>query len=213
METVELDGNLIKIRRPISNISRVTLLLHGWTGDENSMRVFSQAFPETDLLIAPRAPFPSSHTQRGGFSWVQKKSGDYPWWSDFQQAIEFLDGLLEGLSLHLGVDLSTIRLTGFSQGAALSYAYAILNPDRVSRVSGLSGFFPERCETKLDNQPLKGVPIFMGHGTMDEIVPIEMAYYARDMLDKAGANVSFCESNVGHKLGSDCMKALKEFIK
>lgn len=214
MEILEINDQIIKIRKPlhVSN-PRVTILLHGWTGDENSMWVFSSALPETDLLIAPRAPFPSSHVQRGGYSWVNKKSGEYPWWSDFQPAVEFLEKLLEDLSLMLDGDFSTTRLVGFSQGAALSYAYAILNPHQVNKISGLSGFFPERCEAKLEDQPLIGIPVFMGHGTLDDIVPLEMAYYARNMVDKAGADVSFCETNVGHKLGAECMKAFKEFMK
>ena len=68
IETIELNIKILKIRKPQGIINpRVSLLLHGWTGDENSMWVFSQAFPETDFLIAPRAPFQSTHSHRGGF--------------------------------------------------------------------------------------------------------------------------------------------------
>src|SRR5512143_3327901 len=42
------------------------LMLHGWTGDENSMWVFASRLPENCWLVAPRAPYLSP---LGGFSW------------------------------------------------------------------------------------------------------------------------------------------------
>ena len=45
---------------------RLLLLLHGWTGDENSMWVFARNFPRAAWMLAPRAPFLAPS---GGYSW------------------------------------------------------------------------------------------------------------------------------------------------
>jgi predicted esterase len=33
------------------------------------------------------------------------------------------------------------------------------------------------------------------------------------LLEKAGAQVTYCEGEVGHKVSADCLRALKEFLK
>ena len=45
---------------------RVIVMLHGWTGDVNSMWVFTNRLPMNAWIIAPQAPFAST---RGGYSW------------------------------------------------------------------------------------------------------------------------------------------------
>jgi phospholipase/carboxylesterase len=213
VKTIQVNDFVVKVRESEGGGAHpVILLLHGWTGDENSMWVFGSQLPQNYLLIAPRAPYVSKHPKYGGYSWIERSSGDFPWFEDFQPVLPALDDLLEELSRQYEGDFSKVSLAGFSQGAALSYIYALLNPQRVNKVAGLAGFLPAHSDEVIKAKPFDGLPLFMAHGTQDEIVPLSMAHQASDKLAQAGAEVSLCESDVGHKLGADCFKAFRTFM-
>lgn len=213
VETIQAKDFVIKVREPQGDGSHpVSLLLHGWTGDENSMWVFGSQLPQNHLLIAPRGPYVSRNQKYGGYSWIESSSGNYPWFEDFQPILPVLNDLLDELSKRYEGDFSKINLAGFSQGAALAYIFTLLNPERVGKLAGLAGFLPEHSEGVIKTRPIEGMPVFMAHGIQDEIVPLSMAYEAMDNLVQAGAAVSLCESDVGHKLGSECFKAFCEFM-
>jgi predicted esterase len=44
------------------------------------------------------------------------------------------------------------------------------------------------------------------------MVPMAMARHAVQLLEGAGAKVTYCESAVGHKLSADCLKALESYL-
>ncbi|MGD8822778.1 MAG: hypothetical protein PVG63_06725, partial [Anaerolineales bacterium] len=58
----------------------------------------------------------------------------------------------------------------------------------------------------------KGVPVYWGHGTEDELIPIEHARHDVERLRTAGVDVSFCEAEVGHKVGVECTRGLKTWF-
>jgi len=187
---------------------RLLLMLHGWTGDENSMSVFGERMPEQYWLVAPRGIYPSPS---GGFSWFLEQGERLPWVDDFRSAIEALFELLVPKNFP-GADLEKLDLMGFSQGAALAYALAFLYPQRVRRLAGLAGFLPEGCEALSRNQPLKGKQVYVAHGKLDKRVPVEKGCESARVLKEAGGDVAYCESEVGHKLSAGCFKGLKEFF-
>jgi phospholipase/carboxylesterase len=210
IETLQLHDWVLKYRQSLGGEARkVFLLVHGWTGDEDSMWVFASRLPEDALLIAPRAPYPS---EQGGFSWVERKSGELPWLDDFRFSVELVQMLLNDLSGRFAGDFSKINLVGFSQGGALALAFAMLNPARVNRLAGLATFLPEKSDDLIARKPLVGKPVFIGHGTQDDIVPVELARNAVRQLQAAGADVSYCETETGHKLGVDCFNAYAAFF-
>ena len=76
----------------------------------------------------------------------------------------------------------------------------------------LAGFFPSGLEELVPNRPLEGRPFFVAHGTKDETVTIDRARSSIAWLEQAGAQVTYCEDDVGHKVGVRCLTALKEFF-
>lgn len=185
----------------------LVLLLHGWTGDEKAMWIFAPRLPKNALLVAPRGLYP---TPLGGFGWSPRV--DVKWLSieDLQPAVEALRALLKSENFPSAY-LGQIHLVGFSQGAALAYAFSLINPSQVGAVAGLSGFMPEHAGKLIDSKPLSGKPVFVAHGTRDELVPVEMARQAVRILQTAGADVSYCEDDVGHKLSLTCFDSLEHF--
>ena len=210
---ITFKGWQLKIREPEgAGPHPVIFLIHGWTGDENSMWVFAPRLPNDALLIAPRAPYVSRHPEIGGFSWVEERGESFSTLEQFESAIQPFNGLIEDLAGRYEGDFSRFGLAGFSQGAAFCFAYAMRHPGRVGRLASLAGFLPSETSTG-DLGKLKGLPVFIAHGSKDETVPIAMAQEANQRLDSAGARVSYCESDTGHKLGANCFTALGDFFR
>jgi phospholipase/carboxylesterase len=187
----------------------VFILLHGWTGDETSMWIFASHLPREAWLIAPRGIYSAPI---GGFSWQSPTSRLWSWVDDFQPAIEALLGILTPEHFP-GSDLGKVNLVGFSQGAAFAYSFALQQPYRTAAVAGLSGFMPGGAEALARNHPLEDKQVFIAHGSDDELVPVARARLAAEVLQQAGAQVTYCEDQVGHKLSANCFQGLQKFFK
>jgi predicted esterase len=178
------------------------VLLHGLTGDEDVMWIFEPAFPASARLLALRAPFAFPG---GGYSWVDPEHGpmpDIPAFADAAQAIaEAAREALRG-----GPDRSLV-LAGFSQGAALALGAAALGRLRPAAIVALAGILPHG-----DLAGLQSVPIFWAHGKRDVVVPVERARRDIERLRQAGASLTYCEADVGHKLGAECFQSLRQWF-
>jgi phospholipase/carboxylesterase len=63
----------------------------------------------------------------------------------------------------------------------------------------LSAFMPTVPGFELDLEPPLP-PIAIGHGSYDDVIPVEWGRSARDRLEKAGADVLYRESPMGHSV-------------
>ena len=160
---LDYNGWIMRVLHARQAPSRLVVLLHGWTGDENSMWVFARNFPEDRFIIAPRAPHP---IERGGYSWRALAPGTsrLPTLLDLKPAAVGLIRLVDDLSASLEVDASQFELAGFSQGGALANVMALLYPGRIRRMAILAGFMPDGVETLLERKVLKDKPVFVAHG-------------------------------------------------
>ncbi len=193
--------------RPGQRAGRLLLLLHGWTGDENSMWLFARQLPSDFTLLAPRAPH---REPRGGYTWrpVAPETWGLPSLDDFRPAAQDLLDFVDGWGRQSGVETRSFDVMGFSQGAALGYALAMLYPQRVGRLAALAGFLPEGAAARL----LTGKPVYIAHGRQDEIIPVERARQAAELLEQAGAQVTYCEAETGHKVNPECLRGLGAFF-
>jgi phospholipase/carboxylesterase len=210
LQDLQIGGWTLKARAG-EKLSGVIFLVHGWTGDENSMWVFANRMPKDALLIAPRAPYFSKHAELAGYSWVQERGEGFSSLAMFDPAVAAFGDLLNDLALQFPDANSAIfDMVGFSQGAAFSAAFAMRHPERVGKLAMLAGFLPEQSEAGLPS--LAGKSVFIAHGTKDETVPLARAQAARQALSTAGARVRYCESQIGHKLGANCATELASFL-
>jgi phospholipase/carboxylesterase len=123
-----------------------------------------------------------------------------------------LIGLVDEYAASAGLDASVFNVMGFSQGAAMSSVLAFLYPERVRSVAILAGFVPGELDELVAQRPLEGKPFFVVHGTKDQMVTIERARASIRVLEQAGAQVTYCEDEVGHKVSVTCLRALKKFF-
>lgn len=208
----EFNNWTLRIRESSNPSARLMLLIHGLTGDENSMWVFARNLSSDYWMIAPRAPHSAQPT---GYSWREKfDSAQFgrPTIEQMRPSAEALIRLVDEYSASAKIDATTFDVMGFSQGAAVSNMLAFLYPSRIRKVGILAGFVPGGLEELVAQRPLQGKPFFVTHGTRDEMVPVERARHSIDLLEQAGANVTYCEDDVAHKVSVNCLRALKEFF-
>lgn len=197
----------LRLRPGAGHDARVILLLHGWTGDENSMWAFARDLPGSAWLIAPRAP----HLAASGYSWRALRSG-WPTHDDLRPSAPLLLDLIDRWGIANAVDTRHVDLVGFSQGAAMCVTFALAYPARARRIGILAGFAPPGAEMLVPDRPLEGKPVFVAHGSQDQIVRVEYARLTVEFLESCGATVTYCESETGHKLGAECRHELASFF-
>lgn len=210
---VTFNGWTLRIRESTHQAPRLLCLIHGHTGDENSMWVFARGMPAHYWMVAPRAPHAA---ESGGYSWRPPQTGNYD-----QLGLEMLGSAAEALirlvdeysaSAGRAADASVFDVMGFSQGAAVSSVLAFLYPHRIRKTGLLAGFVPRGLEELVTQRPLKGKPFFVAHGTKDEMVTVDRARASIALLEQAGARVTYCEDEVGHKVSVNCLRALQKFF-
>lgn len=205
---------IVRVRFPESDgPNKILVMLHGWTGDENSMWVFASRIPKSYLILAPRGIYKSPG---GGYGWHPHSGDLWPTVKDFYPAVEALRELLtpERFPIRsVGQSaLNNISLIGFSQGAALMYVFCLMNSLKIRKFAGLSGFLPDNLEEVVKNNNFAGTPAFIAHGSDDRVVLVDNAHRAVDFFRNRGAEVTYCEDSVGHKLSRNCFMGLEKFF-
>jgi len=201
----------LRIQESAQPAPRLMLLIHGHTGDENSMWVFGRDLPSPYWIVAPRAPY---ITEPGGYSWRPSQFENMNQLSLdlLRSSAEALIQLVDEYSASVKIDGQVFDVMGFSQGGAMSGLLAMLYPQRIRKVGILAGFVPNGLDGLVSQRPLEGKPFFVAHGTKDETVPIDRARASIRILEQAGANVTYCEDQVGHKVSATCLRSLKIFF-
>lgn len=187
---------------------KLLIMLHGWTGDENSMWIFTSRIPENYWVISPRGFW---QTPYGGYGWRENSSASHALEKDFQPAANALNELIS-LVVNADIETQKFSLLGFSEGAALGFMMALQTPERVDKLAGLSGFLPDDISSGFSAGLLSGKKIFIAHGREDELVGVQEARKVVQIFQQAGAEVAYCEEDVGHKLSAGCFRGLGEYF-
>ena len=223
-ELIKFQGWMMRVRHA-KKPKRLLLLIHGFTGDENSMWVFARSLSFDYWMIAPRAPLSAGTS---GYTWRPLHNPDSsldsgqdfgkPSLEQLRPSAEALMRLVDEYQASTWIDANSeerqsIDVMGFSQGAVMCNILSFLYPQRIRTVGILAGSIPSGLEELVPNRPLEGKEFFVAHGTQDETVTIERARHSVALLEQAGARVTYCEDEVGHKVSAHCVIALKNFFR
>jgi len=91
-----------------------------------------------------------------------------------------------------GIEAGRIVVAGFSQGGAIALQMALRFPQRLAGLVALSSYLlmHERLE-KEAHAANHGLPVFVGHGTQDPMVPVQLGEMAAEQLRRLAYEVEF----------------------
>ncbi len=198
-----------------SDKAPLLIMLHGYGSDENDLFSFASELPEELFIISLMAPYslePFGHAWYAiNFDSEQNK------WSNTEQAIKsrdlvtkFIDEAIE----HYPVKKDNITLLGFSQGTVLSYAVALMYPEKVKNIIALSGYIDQDLlPDQADVNRYKHLDFYCSHGSEDQVIPVDWARRAQPFLNSLNIKNRYSEFPVGHGVAPQNFFELKEWLK
>jgi len=112
-----------------------------------------------------------------------------------------------------GMATENILLAGFSQGGAIALHTALRHPTRLAGVLALSTYLPLHASLAAEQSPANAnIPIFMAHGTYDEIIKPEIALASNKQLATMGYSVDWHEYPMAHSVCQDEILHIRRFI-
>jgi len=185
--------------------SPLVVLVHGRAGNRGVMWTFERAIPEGCHVVSFEA-------------FLSDPLGGWSWWDmtvagSKQEAIVFASNKLQSslnslLGLY-GLEPTILVGLGFSQGSVLLSAVTFLGLVEFDAIAVLAGFVYLPSEsTSLNKIP----EVFVAHGSLDETIPVSKAQSGVEALRALGVRVEYVEEAVGHKVGVQGTRALKQWL-
>ncbi len=190
------------------NPAPVVVMVHGWGGNESVAWIFKQSLPDHVAIITPRAPLT---VDEGSFVWFRRdqKRPMKPEPDTHQTALTLLEKFLMSLEELYPIDPQRLLLLGFSQGGAICNNLVMTRPHLAMGMASLSSFMPPLPPSRSPVDSLDGLPVFIAHGSRDDIIPLAEGQRTRDLYERLGADVTYGEYDVTHKMTMDGLRNLK----
>jgi len=103
-----------------------------------------------------------------------------------------------------GMPPQRIVLAGFSQGCAVALGAGLRYAQRLAGLAGLSGYLPLATTTAAERHAANhDVPIFLGHGTRDAVVPHARGTGSRDALAALGYRPEWHDYAMEHSVSRE----------
>jgi phospholipase/carboxylesterase len=101
--------------------------------------------------------------------------------------------IVEQVRARWNIDPERVLLTGMSDGGTFAYVTGLEPGSPFTHLAPIAAAFHPMLAAMADPDRLRGLPIHLAHGALDWMFPIEMAREAREVLTRAGANLTYRE--------------------
>ncbi|MFW5927392.1 MAG: alpha/beta hydrolase [Wenzhouxiangella sp.] len=115
--------------------------------------------------------------------------------------------------LAAGIAPEKLVVAGFSQGGAIALRCALARDHELAGIMGLSTYLVEsgRLE-QWSGKTARRVPIFMGHGSQDPVVPVELGRRSAERLEQAGFEVEWRTWPMPHAVCAEEIEAIDAWL-
>ncbi len=188
----------------------LVFVLHGRGADANDLADLAPLIGGSFRFLFPNAPKPFEvyPGMSYGFTW-------FDGWPAERNSIvasrklllEFIDEALRRFATPAG----KVVISGFSQGGLMSIDAGFRTDAELAGIVVMSGALYEEDAPNFSTR--NGLPVFMGHGLVDDVIPINEARRARRVLEEQGVDVEYHEYPIGHHVSEESMAAVGGFIR
>lgn len=113
-----------------------------------------------------------------------------------------------------GLAPSRVVLAGFSQGGAVALHTALRYTERLAGVLVLSGYLPLAQRLEAEATPANaGLPVFMAHGSSDDVIPLWLAQRSCDILLAAAYELEWHTYAMGHGVCAEEVLAIGSWLR
>ncbi len=113
-----------------------------------------------------------------------------------------------------GIEEKNIVVAGFSQGGAMALFTALRYPVRLAGVLALSTYVPLKEKLATEASPAnKNVPIFMAHGTFDNVITIDTCKISHQLLKNLTYPIEWHEYPMAHSVCKEEIDDISGFLK
>jgi phospholipase/carboxylesterase len=111
------------------------------------------------------------------------------------------------------IDPKRLYVGGFSMGAAMSASLALTVPERVAGAMVLSGYLPLESGLALRPQDAANHPMFVAHGTQDQVIPVSFGRQTKEYLVETPIDLTYREYPGGHEIGYGELRDLAGWLR
>ena len=213
LEVIELESG----KNPTASI----IVLHGLGADGTDFVPIAQEL-RLDPIGEVRYVFPHAPvmpvTINGGMSmraWYDILGTEVERRED-ERGLRSSQAMVEALidrEIERGSDVARIVLMGFSQGCAMTFMTGLRYGQRLAGLVGLSGYLPLAAVTEAERHSANhDTPIFLAHGSADQVIPIARATASRDALRALGHPVEWHEYPMPHSVCAEEIADLNRWL-
>lgn len=170
----------------------VLLLLHGTGGTEHDLLPLVERLAPGAGYLSPRGPV----QEHGMNRWFRRFGEGVFDVDDVVRRAEELATFITWAREHYGIGDRRLVAVGFSNGANIALATALLHPGTVADAVAFSGMYP--LEGRTVEADLSGSSIALFNGKADAMAPFDSVVRLGSILESRGAEVSRSVREGGH---------------
>jgi phospholipase/carboxylesterase len=115
-----------------------------------------------------------------------------------------IEGLVKFVREKWHIDGSRLLLTGMSDGGTFTYVSGLGESSPFTHLAPISASFHPLLLEMMDPARIKGLPVYLTHGALDWMFPVQLARDAQRALTAAGADLRYREiADLSHAYPSD----------
>ncbi len=194
---------------------QLVVFLHGYGADGNDLiglgREWATLLPHA-AFASPHAPEPCGMAPMGRqwFDLTFRDAGEMV--RGVARAAPALEAFLDAELKRLNLGPHTLGLVGFSQGTMMALGVGLKRTPAPAAIVGYSGALA--TVEALPQDPASAPAVLLVHGDMDQVIPVDAMFIAREQLAKVGLAVEWhLAQGVGHGIDPEGLRLGGAFLR